>query len=334
MFDTNRRKRHSNHLHWNACPNPLICGRGETYLRQNLVVERFPSDLIKEIERINSDFINVYRAEHLPKTSLYVSTQISDLIRDYFRREGVDLDELPFDWDITIDDLAQVCLSAPKVAHVPNLSELVTKARGYAFDKKYADYTYANDVRGISDHWKQEFRDVMSELRALDYPKRRIVNVGIGNGLEGADLFDAAEYLTIVDVAPRALQMAAKSLPRAKPLLASAEELGEVLTSSQDIYVSLRTFQSSYFGVSRAIREAYRVVRQGGIVVISIANGFLGDGRALIPGLVIPRTNIVDKNRPFEIVEQIRRKLTLLRFEEIGVRTGLGEIYVYGRRTR
>jgi len=76
------------------------------------------------------------------------------------------------------------------------------------------------------------------------------------------------------------------------------------------------------------------VTRQGGLVIISIANGFIGSGNALLPGLVIPRTNVVDRNRPFEVVERIRRKLTLLRFEEIGVRTGLSEIYVYGRRTR
>lgn len=36
-------------------PNPLICGKGESYLRMHSVVERFPSKLIKMIEAINSD---------------------------------------------------------------------------------------------------------------------------------------------------------------------------------------------------------------------------------------------------------------------------------------
>ena len=68
--------------------------------------------------------------------------------------------------------------------------------------------------------------------------------------------------------------------------------------------------------------------------MISIANGFLAEDSGVVPGLVIPRSNVVSRDRPFEVAEKIRRKLTLMRFEEVGIRTGSYEIYIYGRRAR
>lgn len=205
-------------------------------------------------------------------------------------------------------------------------------ARAEAFDKKYAEYTYDNDARGLGDFWQHEIRNILKEFHATDYQQRRVINVGIGNGLEGAGLFDSIRALTIVDIAPRSLEYAQRHLPNATAVCNEAENLSDIRTSSQDIYISLRTYQSSLFDVLPSIREAYRVVRQGGLVVISISNAFIGEGGALIHGHIIPRSTAVDQDRPFDVADLIRRKLTTLRFEEIGVRTGLAEIYIYGRR--
>lgn len=55
-------------------PNPKIVGHGETYLRQRVEnVERFPSDLERQIRDINKKFWNLFIADHLPSTSLYIS---------------------------------------------------------------------------------------------------------------------------------------------------------------------------------------------------------------------------------------------------------------------
>jgi hypothetical protein len=67
---------------------------------------------------------------------------------------------------------------------------------------------------------------------------------------------------------------------------------------------------------------------------VSVANGYVGEAGGLIPGMLIPRSNTVSRDRPFEVADKIRRKLTLLRFEGIGIRTGVAEVYVYGRRGR
>jgi pyrimidine deaminase RibD-like protein len=62
-------------------PNPVICGRGETRLRFDIEVERFPGELVREIEELNKDFVNLHRRSHLSASSLYVKRQIPDLIR-------------------------------------------------------------------------------------------------------------------------------------------------------------------------------------------------------------------------------------------------------------
>ena len=316
-------------------PNPLICGKGETYLRSTKTVERFPSDLVKKIQTSNSSFVNQFKSEILPDNSLYVTKQISEIIISNLKRKGLDIDELPFDWDICTDDLFHYCRPLiPSHLSDIELKNALMEARGFAFDSKYIEYSYDKDTRGLGDFWIHEFNDVMRLLRSYDYLNRKTINVGIGNGLEGESLFKAAKHLTIVDIAPKSLELAKSIMPNAAAIVTEAEDLKGVQSASQDIYVSMRTYQSSYYNISRALRESYRVVRQGGLVIISIANGYLEDGKTLITGLVAPRSNFVDKNRPFELAEKIRRKLTLLRFEEVGIRTGLAEIYVYGRKAR
>ncbi len=317
-------------------PNPAICGRGETRLRVHVEVERFPSNLIKEIEIINSDFMELHKDAYLSEKSLYVRMQIHKIMREHLVRGGVPVDdELPVDVDITTDDIIRICESNCIYAGRADIDvhKLVLEARAEAFDKKYADRTYEDDGRGFGDYWRNSVRSILEEMGAPDFPKRRTMVVGIGNGLEGEKLYITCERLIAVDIGEKSLKKAAKALPNASIVRAPAEDLREIASSSQDIYISLRTYQSTYFDRNSALREAYRVVRQGGIVLISVANGFLEQG-SMIPGLLIPGTTVVDRNLGFWIANQIRNRMSLLNFEEIGMRTSLDEIYVYGRRGR
>jgi len=263
----------------------------------------------------------------------FVKMQISEIITEKLREASVDVDDLPSDWDLTSDDLVNYCATATHGMSREELKSRIDGARGFAFDIKYADQDYTDNYRGFTDAWRSEIREILRSLKADDYLSRRLVSVGIGNGLEAEGLFDNARILTAVDLAPRSLQIAKRRLRYARTVNAQAEHLKGILNASHDIYLSFRTYQSSYFDVSRALREAYRVVRPGGLILISVANGYISEG-GFIPGMLIPRSTVVDRDRPFELVDKIRRKLTLLRFEEIGIRTGFGEVFVYGRRGR
>lgn len=313
-------------------PNPVICGRGETFLRSNLRLERFPHELVREIADLNEEFSAPMRAELLPDSSIYVQRQVSTLMVEYLQRKGLAVDRLPSEWDVVVDDLVNYCSSAERTSRGLEPAYLVREARRVAFDKKYADYDYSRDARGLTDYWPEEVRSVLDVLKVGDLANYSVLDVGIGNGLEGELLLAECGSLTTVDAGPKSVALARRRLPHAQSLVGEAESLDAIPTGSQDIYLSFRTYQSSYFDVGKAVREAYRVTRPGGLVLISVANGYLGEDSVLVPGLVWPNTARVDRDRPYVVVDDIRKRLTLLAFQEVGVRTGFGEVYVYGRR--
>jgi pyrimidine deaminase RibD-like protein/SAM-dependent methyltransferase len=313
-------------------PNPYILGHGDSALNwERIKVEHFPSELVHELRELNAEFIALHEKAHLPATSLYVSTQICDIVLQELQREGVGIHELPYEWDVSITDLIQFCRSYSSLKPA-ELTETLYMVRGRAYDKKYATYDYSNDARGCRPEWKDDFRSVLSRLELDDFDDRHIINVGIGNGLEGLGLFDKASDLTLIDIGRLSLDAAKKLLPNATAFTASAERLEPIHDSSQDVYVSLRTYQSSYLDVIASVREAHRVLRAGGLFVASVANAFVVEDGAIVSGLVIPHTTTVDRDRPFAVAEKIRRHLTIMKFADVGVFSGYTEIYVFGRR--
>lgn len=316
-------------------PNLVICGHGETRLRFDMDVERFPGELVRQIEELNADFVALYRNSHLSRTAIYVRLRIPELIRENLARRGIVFDDLPVGGNVTAADLVAFCRALlPNAAHTPaHLERFIQEARGYAFDKKYAALTYEDDTRGLGDHWRRELLSILASMGAADYKRRRLLVVGIGNGEEGEELYSGCSNLHAVDIAPLSLEAARHRIAGGRFSLAAAEDLNAISSGGIDVYVSLRTYQSSYFDRHAAIREAYRVVRQGGIVIVSIANGFLDQG-ALIPGLLIPGTTIVNRDEAFLLANEVRSKLAALGFDDIGVRTSIDEVFVFGRRGR
>ena len=314
-------------------PNPDICGHGVTLLQQgNLFVDHFPSELVRQLHGLNRHFVELHRVTRLPKTSLYVTKRISEFLTERLQREGVQIDGIPADWDLTIDDLVRYCEGATSEALRPRLPALISAARGDAFDRKYVNYTYAQDARGTDRAWQQDLRSILFKLGADDYTARHVINVGIGNGEEAAGWLEELRHLTIVDAAPQSLAKAQRALPYAQSLQLDAEDLNAIKTGSQQLYVSLRTFQSSFFDIPQALREAHRVLTRGGCIIVSISNAFVGEDGALIPGHVIPGSALVDRERPWSLVKLIRRKLDVLQFEQISVRSERSEIYVSARK--
>lgn len=314
-------------------PNPKICGKGESFLRSVACVERYPSDLVKEIGVINENFIEMYKNELIPDTSLFATQQISEIIKEQLKRKGITIDISIDNWDFTLRDIINYC-SYSKQNYCEDIGEIIESARNFAYNKKYSSYKYdENDIRGMNREWPNEILNIFKLLNiAENYDSYNIIDVGEGNGLEAKELFKNSQHLTLINISDESLKLAKSYLPMASSYLNSAENLKNVSTCSQDIYVSFRTYQSSFFDINKAIEEAYRVLKPEGSIVISIANGFVGESNVIVHGLVIPGTRIVDTDRPYILAERIRKKLSILHFVNIGIQTGYGEIFIYARR--
>lgn len=319
-------------------PNPSIIGRGEQYLRTRtgMTVERFPSELERRYRELNQDFWSLFAAEHLPTSSFYVATRVPDIIMQKLKAAKIEIDHMP-DSDYTLNDLAAYVSGKGRFAGSRNRSKIwdfLFSARGEAFDQKYSNYTYDIDARSHEERWKKEFHGIMKKaFRIYDFESQRILNVGIGNGLEGVGLFDKCEHFLGVDIAPESLQYAQARLPKATLKCSAAENLDIIETGSQDIYVSLRTYQSAFFDIHASVSEAYRVLTPKGVVVISIANAYI-DGERFIKGLLPRGSKQVDHDLAHNIIQTVRRQLNNFDFEDVGVITGKAEEYVFARKQR
>ena len=113
-------------------------------------------------------------------------------------------------------------------------------------------------------------RDEALALAALDRPDLDVADVGAGTGFTTAGIVArvAPEHVTMIDQSPHQLARA-----RAKPALAAVrKEIGDaealpLPTDAVDRYVSAGSIEY-WPDPQRAIAEAYRVVRPGGVALI------------------------------------------------------------------
>ena len=111
--------------------------------------------------------------------------------------------------------------------------------------------------------------------------------------------------------------------------MSRAEKLTLLSDDSYDLYVSLRTYNSSFFDIKKAISEANRVLKSNAGIIISIANGFLDSTRnCIIPGLLIPGTNFVDVYRGIDMAKKLSTYFVTMGFKEIQILPTNIEIYL------
>jgi hypothetical protein len=97
--------------------------------------------------------------------------------------------------------------------------------------------------------------------------------------------------------------------------------------NSYDLYVSLRTYNSSFFDTTAAIREAHRVLKPEASIIVCVANGFLcTQRRCIAPGLILPGTNFVDLYRGMDTARRVRAELGHAGFRNTRVMPSTTEI--------
>ncbi len=249
-------------------------------------------------------------------------------------RLSVDIRDLDLERDVSLDDLAAICLAggAEESRVLPTLQQI----REDYFTEKYLPYVYDNDIRGLVPGWSKEFRDVVIGELSIDLDQTSILDVGVGNGLELEPLFGMEAMVLGADVSHEMLIAARERYPNLRTIHEPAENLSSVETGTIDLYVSLRTWVSRLFNIAQATREAFRVVRPGGHIVISVPNGYADEyraGKGIVRGMLVPGSDrLVDRSEPRRLTNLIMHRLEAIGFENVSFSGRKTDIYIWARR--
>lgn len=257
--------------------------------------------------------------QNIKSSPYYSAKRISKIVMEKLQEKGIFISEEELQSNKQIEKLAQLIVEKYKYKfNIEDASGLVNLVISEAFDEKYATYNYLDDARSLSIDWKNNFLTIYNKLLLSSMENKDILDVGVGSGNEAIALFSGCHNITFVDVAPNGLENIKKQLPNSNIVVSRAENLATLINDSYDIYISLRTYNSSFFNIKQAISEAYRVLKDGGSIIISIANGFLcPEDQYIIPGLIIPGTEFIDIYRGFDMVKKLSTELRNNCFEDI-----------------
>jgi nucleoside phosphorylase/SAM-dependent methyltransferase len=246
---------------------------------------------------------------------------------------SINLEGIDFGRSLSLSDVESLCVS--RGADRKKAYDILTRVREDYFTKKYVQYDYEHDLRGLVPNWANEIKEILSRF-SIQLNSSTVVDVGIGNGLEAPYLFTEAREIYGVDISNEMLARARKNFHKLEIYSNSAENMESIGTGSKDVYISLRTYQSTLFDIHSALREAQRVLKQRGIIIVSIANGFVkseAGQKKVIRGLLVPGSrDIVDKSAPMRLSLQIWEKLTNFGFELVGLKSESTDIYVWGQK--
>ena len=307
-------------------PNLSIYLKNDPILNRKNIF-RFKENLQEEIFKQNYNFFKNSK-QNIKYNKYYDNNRISLFLKEKLNSYGIQLETEDILKKKQIEKLSSYISNKFNIAN-KKIYELVIAILSDAFDYKYSKYDYSNDIRSINVEWSKTFEQIYNKANNKPLNNIKILNVGVGSGNEAAKLFLRCNNITFVDIAPHGLNKIKKVIPTSKIIRGRAEDLSELKDNSYDLYVSLRTYNSSFFDMTKAIKEAQRVLKHDSVAIISISNGFLNTKeKKLIPGIIIPKLNFVDLYRGLDIIKDLSNILLDYKFTDIELTPTSGELYV------
>ncbi|MFE9882662.1 methyltransferase domain-containing protein [Streptomyces sp. NPDC005784] len=291
------------------------------------LTHRFPDDLQREILEQNRDFYAASE-QNIECNPHYSTHRISEAVSSRLQSSGFMLSRSDVNENRGRAALASLICQRYGIEY-EEADRTVNDVLSEAFDAKYGTYDYAYDARAANLRWPDDFKSVYGRSSTRSLSTVNILNVGVGAGYEAAALFSDCSQITFVDIAERGLANISERIPTSRTVVSSAEDLSALPEKKFDLYVSLRTYNSSFFGTSAAASEAHRVLKPGAVIIVSVANGFLYTQRGcVVPGLIIPGTDFVDIYRGMDTAHLIGVELDRIGFKDIRIFPTSTEIYL------
>lgn len=309
-------------------PDPaLTCYIDDDPIITHTHVCRYPDELQREILKQNAHFYAV-STQSIKNSPYYSENRISNMVIESLKSKGfvVSLDEL--NANKRGSAVASLICNKYETKYEEAFS-IVQNALSEAFNSKYGTYTYLDDARSLDPDWKESFISFYKRSSVMPMSANNILNVGVGNGHEAVILFSNCAYVTFVDIAQDGLKRIKEKNPLSKIIVSNADDLSSIPDNQYDLYVSLRTFNSSFFDIKKAISEAHRVLKNNAIIIVSVANGFLcSNQHCIIPGLIIPGTEFVDIYRGMDTVKLMQKEFIQAGFNNVQILPTNTELYL------
>lgn len=290
-------------------------------------VYRYPDKLKCKIMEHNMCFFT-NSMQNIKHSSYYSENRISTLFVKNLKSKGFDISKDEVNKNKKKGAVASIICKRYELGD-EEAFDVVSKAISEAFNSKYGTYSYLEDARSIDLNWKENFMTIYNRSFTGNLSNVNIVDVGVGSGQEALSLFFNCEHITFIDIARLGLENLKKHIPSSQVIVASADDLSMIPDNSYDLYVSLRTYNSSFFSIKEALLEAQRVLKSQALIIISVANGFLcTEQQCIIPGLIISGTEFVDLYRGLDTIRLIQKELLEIGFKNINLLPTNTEIYL------
>lgn len=295
-------------------------------------VYRYPDELQREILEQNDHFFADSK-QSIKYSPYYFENRISNLVMERLKLKGLVVSKDELNANKQRYALASLICNRYGIEYSEAVSA-VHNAISEAFNSKYSTYNYSDDTRSLDLGWQESFMSFYKRSSARPMSTINVLNVGVGSGHEAIALFSNCTRVTFVDIAQGGLEKIKEQIPLSKVIVSTADDLSSILDNSHELYVSLRTYNSSFFNIKEAVSEAHRVLKPNAVVIISVANGFLCTKQhCIIPGLIIPGTEFVDIYRGMATAKLIHTEFIQAGFENIQLFTTNTEIYLSATTT-
>ena len=290
-------------------------------------IYRYPDNLQRKILEQNFKYY-VSSKQNIRLSPYYSTKRISNLVLEKLKGKGIVISKSELYAHKEISELITYIVDKYEL-NFEDTSNLVNRVVSEAFDEKYSSYNYSDDARSLNINWKENFISVYNQLLTYPIEDKKILNVGVGSGNEAIELFSKCKNITFVDIAKNGLENIKKKIPNSNVINSRAENLSLLENNTYDLYISLRTYNSSFFDIKQAISEANRVLKHDAVIMISIANGFLcPEQKYIIPGLILPETEFVDIYRGIDMIKSLATEFSREGFRNIHIFPTDIEIYL------
>lgn len=175
-------------------------------------------------------------------------------------------------------------------------------------DAKYADYRWTDDARSVVPHWVPSFEAILGERLNVALSTASVIAVGAGSANEAENIWrQFGSKVTLVDWGHKLAENCAREAPQSQVVRRRAEHLHGVADASYHIYCSLRTYDSAFIDIAQSLKEAARVLADGGLLIVSVSDGYLTTDGRVIRGQIGQSGTIVRSNSWNKLLEVVAR---------------------------